>query len=150
MKPGASFETSVVGPLEFLVALAKRHIDQGSFNSRRFSGRPSIVRIPVSSTYMEVRMNTSGPYALVKARKDNSGICTPTGHKGLTYTLHVTYTIDKHSLHTRFPCAIYTTRTISTSRIYARTIYAPTYVYNQCQRITCTIYVPNLCVQPKS
>ena len=108
------------------------------------------VRIPVSSPYIEVRMDTSGPYALVKARTDTSGIFTPTRHTGHTHTLHVTYTIDKHSLRARFPRAIYTTRTRFTSTLYARTIYAPTYAYNQCQRITCTIDAPNLRVQPTS
>ena len=85
------------------------------------------VRIPVSSPYIEVPMDTSGPYALVKARTDTSGIYTPTRHTGHTHTLHVTYTIDKHSLRARFPRAIYTTRTRFTSTLYARTIYAPTY-----------------------
>ena len=42
MNPGANFETSVVGPLEILVALVKRQIGQGSSNSGRFSGRPSM------------------------------------------------------------------------------------------------------------
>ena len=60
------------------------------------------VRIPVSSTYIEVRMDTSGPYALVKARTYTSGIYTLTQHTGHTHTLHVTYTIDKHSLRARF------------------------------------------------
>ena len=42
MNPGATFETSVVGPMGILVALVKRHIGQGSSNSGRFSGRPSV------------------------------------------------------------------------------------------------------------
>ena len=37
-----------------------------------------IVRIPVSSPYVEVSMDTSGTYALVKSRTDTSGIYTPT------------------------------------------------------------------------
>ena len=91
-----------------------------------------ILRIPVSSPYIEVRMDTSVPYTLVKARTDNSGICTPTQHTGHTHYLHVTYMIDQHSLRAYFTRAIYTTRTRFTSTLYARTIYAPTYVYNQC------------------
>ena len=75
------------------------------------------MRIPVSSPYIEVRVDTSGPYALVKARTDTSGIFTPTQHTGHIHTLHVTYTIDKHSLRARFPRAIYTTRTIFTSTL---------------------------------
>ena len=42
MNPGAHLDTSVVGPLEILVALVRRQIGQGSSNSGRFSGRPSI------------------------------------------------------------------------------------------------------------
>ena len=42
MNPGVNFETSVVGPLVILVALVKRQIGQGSYNSGRFSGRPSM------------------------------------------------------------------------------------------------------------
>ena len=42
MNPGEKFETSVVGPLEILVALVKRKIEQGYSNSGRFSGRPSM------------------------------------------------------------------------------------------------------------
>ena len=35
-------------------------------------------RIPVSSPYIEVRMDTSGTYALIKARTDTSEIYAPT------------------------------------------------------------------------
>ena len=42
MNPGENFETSVVGPLGVLVSLFKRKIGQGSSNSGRFSGRPSM------------------------------------------------------------------------------------------------------------
>ena len=42
MNPGANFETSVVGPLEILVALVKRQIGQGSSNSGIFSVKPSM------------------------------------------------------------------------------------------------------------
>ena len=42
MKPGANFETSVVGPLECLVALVKRQIRKGYYNPGRISGRPSM------------------------------------------------------------------------------------------------------------
>ena len=41
MNPGANFETSVVGPLEILVALVKRQIGKGYSNSGIFSRRPS-------------------------------------------------------------------------------------------------------------
>ena len=41
-------------------------------------GEDTPVRIPVSSPYIEVRMDTSGPYALIKTRTDTSGIYTPT------------------------------------------------------------------------
>ena len=44
MNPGEDFETSVVGPLGILVALVKRYIGQGSSNSGRFFGRPSMSR----------------------------------------------------------------------------------------------------------
>ena len=77
------------------------------------------VRISVSSPYIEVRMDTSGPYALVKARTDTSGIYTPTRHTGHAHTLHVTYMIDKHSLRAQFTRSIYTIRTIFTSTLYA-------------------------------
>ena len=106
--------------------------------------------IPVSSPYIAVRMDTSGPYALVKARTDTSGIYTPARHTGHTHTLHVTYTIDKHSLRARFPRAIYTARTSFTITLYARTIHAPyirvqsmlpNYVYNLRAQLTRTIYV---------
>ena len=40
MNSGENVKTSVVGPLEFLVALVKRQIGQGSSNSGRFSERP--------------------------------------------------------------------------------------------------------------
>ena len=40
--PGGNLETSMVGPLGILVALVKRQIGQGSSNSGRFSGRPSM------------------------------------------------------------------------------------------------------------
>ena len=37
MNPGANFETSVVGPLEILVALVNRQIGQSYSNSGRFA-----------------------------------------------------------------------------------------------------------------
>ena len=111
---------------------------------------PMVLRIRVSSHYIEVRMDTSGPYSLVKARTDTSGICASTQHTGHTHTLHSTYTIEKHSLRALFTRTIYNTRTRFTSTLSAHTIYAPTYVYNQCQRSTCKIYAPNLCRQPTS
>ena len=43
MNPGEIFGTSVVGPLGFLVSLVKRQIGQGSSNSGRFSGIPSMI-----------------------------------------------------------------------------------------------------------
>ena len=106
-----------------------------------------LVRIPVSSPYIEVHMDTSGPYALVKASTDTSRIYTPIRHTGHTHTLHVTYMIDKHSLRALFPGAIYMTPTRFTSTLYARTIYSPTYAYNIRAQIPSTIYAPNLCVQ---
>ena len=42
MNPGANFVTSVVRTLVICVALVKRQIWQGSSNSGRFSGRPSV------------------------------------------------------------------------------------------------------------
>ena len=42
MKPGANFDTSVVGPLEILVALVKRQTGQGYSKSRIFYVRPSM------------------------------------------------------------------------------------------------------------
>ena len=81
--------------------------------------------IPVSSPYVEVRMDTSVTYALVKARTDTSGIYATTRHTCHTHTLHVTYTIDKHSLRALFTRTIYTIRTQFTSTLYARTSYAP-------------------------
>ena len=42
MNPEEIFDISVVGPLVILVALVKRQIGQGSSNSGRFSGRPSM------------------------------------------------------------------------------------------------------------
>ena len=41
-EPRGGFETSVVGPLVILFALVKIQIVQGSSNSGRFSGRPSM------------------------------------------------------------------------------------------------------------
>ena len=70
-------------------------------------GSRGVVRIPVSSPYIEVRMDTSGLYTLVKACTDTSGIYTPTRHTGHTHTLHLTYTIDKHSLRPRPTHTIY-------------------------------------------
>ena len=111
------------------------------------------VRIPVSLPYLEVRMDTSRTYALVKARTDTSGIYTPTRHTGHTHTLHGTYTVDKHSLRARFTRTIYMIRTQFTSTLYARTIYAPdlrvqstcpNYVYNLRAHLMCTIYAPDL------
>ena len=42
MKPGANFETSVVGPMGVLVYLFNIQIGQGCYNSGRFYGRPSM------------------------------------------------------------------------------------------------------------
>ena len=84
-----------------------------------------LVRIPVSLTYVEVCMDISVAYALVKARTDTYRMYTPTQYTGHTHTLHVTYTIDKHSFCSRFTCTIYIIRTRFTSTLYARTIYAP-------------------------
>ena len=51
MNPGENFETSVVGPLRILAALVKIQIGQGSSNSGRFSGRPSM------SPFLAIRFN---------------------------------------------------------------------------------------------
>ena len=111
------------------------------------------VRIPVSSPYIEVRMDTSGTYALVKACTDTSRIYGPTLHTGHTHTLHVTYTIDKHSLCARFTRTVYTVCIRFTSTLYARTFYASnlhvqymrlTYTNNLRARLMRTIYAPNL------
>ena len=108
------------------------------------------MRILVSSPYIEVRMDTSGPYALVKARTDTIGIYTPTQHTGHKHTLHVVFTIYKHNLPAWFPRAIYTTHTRFTKTLYARTIYSPhlrvqstrpNYVYNLRAQLTRSIYV---------
>ena len=42
MNSGANFETSVVGPQGILVVSVMRQIGQGSYNSSRFYGRPSM------------------------------------------------------------------------------------------------------------
>ena len=51
MNPGVNFEASVVGVLVILVVLVKRQIGQGSSNSGRLSGRPSI------STFLAMRFS---------------------------------------------------------------------------------------------
>ena len=103
------------------------------------------MRITVSSPYAEVCMDTSGTYALIKARTDTSKIYAPSQHTGHTHTLHVTYTIDKHILRARSTRKIYTIRTQFTSTLYACTIYMPnlwikstrpTYAYNLHARLT--------------
>ena len=94
-------------------------------------------------------MDTSGPYALVKARTDTSGIYTPKQNTDQKHTLHVMYKIDKHSLHTSFRAqftrhiqdlhAHFThvqftpppTRTINASKLRVQST-CPTYVYNLC------------------
>ena len=136
------------------------------------------MRIPVSSTYFEVCMNTSGSYTLVKA--------------------HTIFPESAHPHDTQVTRTLYTSRTQLTSTVYARTLRAqftrhvqdlqayftrvqfthpptrtinarklcvqstrPTYAYNlrlslartrynRCQRITCTPYAPNLRVQSRS
>ena len=154
----AKMEASILDILMFsseIVASSTEFLHFLLFHSF-WPGRPLcqvielFVRIPVSSPYIEVRMDTSGPYTLVKARTDTSGICTPTRHTGHTHNLHFTYTIDQHSLRACFTRAIYTTCTKFTSTLYACTIYSPKYAYNQCQKITCTAYAPNLRIQPTS
>ena len=62
------------------------------------------MKIPVSSPYFEVRMDTSGTYALVKARM----IFPESAHPHDTEVTHT----------------IYTSRTRLTSTVYARTIRA--------------------------
>ena len=105
------------------------------------------MRIPVSSPYFEVRMDTSASYALVKVRT----IFPESAHPHNTQVTRTLYT----SL-TRLTSIVYAptlraqfTRHVQYLQVYftKRTIYAPTYAHNQCQQITCTIYAPNLRVQ---
>ena len=106
-----------------------------------------------NTSILTLHWSTHGYFRTVhtcESTYDISGICTPTQHTGHTHTLYVTYTIDQQSLRAYFTGPIYTTRTRFTSILYARTIYAPTYAHNKCQRITCTIYTPNLRVKPTS
>ena len=94
-------------------------------------------------------MDTSGPYTLLKAPTDTSGICTPTQHTGHTHTLHVTYTIEKHSL-----CAVSTRNLHDTYKIYKHNLRTynlrphlrvksmpANYVYNIRAQLTRTTYV---------
>ena len=102
-----------------------------------------IVRIPVSLPYVEVRMDTSGTYALVKARTDTSRIYTPTRHTGHTHTLHVTYRIDKDSLRAQFTRYVHNLQ----AHFMRAQFTCPIYAYNLRARVTCTIYAPILRVQ---
>ena len=108
------------------------------------------VRIPVSSPYFEVRTDTSGPYALVKART----IFPESAHTHdtqVTRTLYTSHTRLTSTFYAPTLCAQFTRHAQDLqSIIYALTIYAPIYAHNQCQRIMCTIYAPNLRVQPMS
>ena len=65
---------------------------------------PMIVRIPVSSPYIEVYMDTSGPYALVKART--------------IFPKHA------HPHNTQVTGRLYTSPTRLFSTVYARTLCA--------------------------
>ena len=56
MNLGANFETSVVGPLGILVALVKRQIGQGSFNSGKISDIPSMS--PFIAIYVSLVIDT--------------------------------------------------------------------------------------------
>ena len=134
-----------------------------------------IVRIPVSSPYFEVLIDTSGSYALVKARTILRESAHPhdtqvtrtlyTSRTRLTSTfyaptLSVQFTRHVHDLQAYFTRVQFTplpTRTINVRKIYVQST-RPTYVYNlrlslartrynRCQRITCTTYAPNLRVQ---
>ena len=62
------------------------------------------VIIPVSSPYIEVRMNTSGPYALVKVR--------------------LIFLESAHPRDTQVTRTLYTSRTQLTSKVYVRTLCA--------------------------
>ena len=109
-----------------------------------------LVKIPVSSPYIEVRMDTSGLYTLVKTR--------------------TIFPESAHPHNTQVTRTLYTSLTQLTSTVYARTIYAPNlhdtfktykhnlraynlrphlhaqsmpanYVYNLRTQLTCTTYV---------
>ena len=136
---------------------------------------PVSVRIPVSSPYFEVRMDTSGSYALVKARTIFPESAHPhdtqvtrtlyTSRTRLTSTVYAptlraqfTRNIqDLQAYFTRVKCTPPPTHTINASKLRVQST-RPTYVYNlrlslaltrynQCQRIMCTTYAPNLRIQ---
>ena len=65
---------------------------------------PINVRIPVSSPYIEVRMDTSGTYALVKAR--------------------IIFPESAHPHDTQVTHTLYTSRTRLTSKVYTRILRA--------------------------
>ena len=117
------------------------------------------VRIPVSSPYIEVRMDTSGPYALVKARTDTSGICTPKHNTEVTRTLYMsrtqfTSTVYAPGLRTQFTRHVQDlqahfmlvqftpppTRTINARKLCVQST-RPTYAYNLRLSLTCMYYM---------
>ena len=59
------------------------------------------LRLSLARTYLTLHWSTYGYFRTVrncKSTYDISVICTLTRHTGHTHTLHVTYTIDQHSL----------------------------------------------------
>ena len=97
--------------------------------------------------------STYGYFQIVRTCKstyDISGICTPTRHTGHTHSLHITYTIDQHSLRAYFTRPIYTTCTIFTKRNLRAYNLRPhlraqsmpeNYVYNLRAQLTRTTYI---------
>ena len=149
-----------------MVGICFQHCFQGS------------VRIPVSSPYIEVHMDTSRPYALVKARTIFPESAHPhdtqvtrtlyTSRTRLTSTIYACTLRAQFTLHVQDLQAYFTriqstpppTRTINASELRVQSM-RPTYAYNlrlslartrynRCQRITCTPYAPNLRVQSRS
>ena len=130
------------------------------------------MRIPVSSPYFEVRMDTSGSYALVKARTIFPESAHPqdtqvtrtlytsrTQFTSTVYapTLRAQFTRKVQDLQTYFTHVQFTpppTRTINARELRVQST-RPTYAYNlrlslartgynRCQRIMCTTYAYNL------
>ena len=122
------------------------------------------MRIPVSLPYTEVRIDTSGPYALVKART----IFLESAHPHNTQVTHTLYTsrtrliskvyartlraqFKRHvqDLQAYFMRVQFTpppTRTINASELHVQST-RPTYAYNLRLSLACTRYAYNLCAQ---
>ena len=136
------------------------------------------MRIPVSSPYFEVCMDTSGSYALVKACTIFPESAHPhdtqvtrtlyTSRTRLTSTVYAPtlraqftrHIQDLQAYFTRIQFTPSPTRTINASELCVQST-RPTYAYNlrlslacthynRCQRITCTTYAPNLRVKSTS